>query len=114
MADIRQGEVFHWPQTPGHPMGPKGHMWVVISSDVFNRHNSHVMACPLTSHPATELDVAVRKTPHNFLAHDSALRVGMMTPIAQEELQHDPIGRLPFGIVKQVTDRLRIIVEARR
>lgn len=95
-------------------MGSKGHMWVVISSDVFNGTNSYVMACPLTNHPATELDIAVRKTPQNFLAHDSALRVGMMTLIDKEDLQHKPIGRIPFATVRQVTDRVRIIIEAKK
>jgi mRNA-degrading endonuclease toxin of MazEF toxin-antitoxin module len=94
-------------------MGSKGHMWVVISSDVFNGTNSYVMGCPLTSYPPAPIDVAVQKTPHNCLAHDSALRVGMMTPIDKADLQHAPLGRVPFSVVVQVTDRLRMIVEAR-
>jgi len=87
-------------------------MWVIISSAVFNQANSHVMACPITSYPTTAIDVHVPDTPHDPLTHDSALRVCMMTPIPKRHLS-DPIGRLPFKIIQQVTDRLRIIVEAR-
>ena len=113
MADILQGEIYLWPRLPpDHPMGQKQHMWVVISSTVFNEANSHVMACPLTSYPATAIDVHVPDTPHDPLKHDSALRVCMMTPILKRHLS-DPLGRLSFRLVQQVTDRLRMIIEAK-
>jgi mRNA-degrading endonuclease toxin of MazEF toxin-antitoxin module len=113
VADVLQGAVYYWPALPaGHPMGIKPHMWVVVSSAVFNETHNHVMACPLTSYPATAIDVHVPDTPHDPLSHDSALRVCMMTPILKRHLT-DPVGRLPFKIVQQVTERLRISVEAR-
>jgi hypothetical protein len=55
MSSVLQGEVYYWSDLPSdHPMGQKRHMWVVISSSIFNSLNSHVMACPLTlwGHPA--------------------------------------------------------------
>ncbi|GMU23233.1 MAG: hypothetical protein AMXMBFR13_33150 [Phycisphaerae bacterium] len=113
MSDVLQGGIYFWPSVPAeHPMGTKSRMWVVISSSVFNKTHTHVMACPLTSYPVTAIDVHVPDTPHDPLSHDSALRVCMMTPILKRHLT-DPVGRLPFKIVQQVTERLRIIAEAR-
>ncbi len=113
MGDVLQGEIYYWPKLPAeHPMGQKSHMWVVVSSTVFNQTHNHVMACPLTSHHATAIDVAVPDTPHNPLSHESALRVSMMTPVPRRHLS-DPVGRLPFRLVQQVTDRLQIIIEAK-
>jgi mRNA-degrading endonuclease toxin of MazEF toxin-antitoxin module len=113
VADILQGEIYHWAAIPPeHPMASKPHMWVVVSSSLFNKAHDHVMACPLTSHPATRVDVHVPDTPQDPLTHDSSLRVSMMSPILRNQLSK-PIGRLSFKIVRQVIERLRIIVEAK-
>lgn len=88
----------------------KTHRWVVISRDVFNKHSEYVLACPLTSHRPTELDVQVTKTPHNKLSHDSSLLPRMITPILKDELD-DPVTRLPKAVTSQVLDRLRMIIE---
>ncbi len=112
MADPLQGEVYIWPQVKdNHPMGSKKkHCWVVVSRDAFNESSSHVLACPLTSYPPNNLDIEVKKTPHNKLDHDSALLPRMITPILKDELG-EPISRLPKQITREVLDRLRMIVE---
>ncbi len=111
--DPRQGEMYFWPEvSENHPMGEADHRWVVISSDRFNTHSQHVLACPVTSYPATALDIAVRPTPHNGLRHDSSVLPRMITPILKSELG-TPCGRLGFDIVKQTVPRLQMIVEAR-
>jgi mRNA-degrading endonuclease toxin of MazEF toxin-antitoxin module len=113
MSSVLQGEVYYWSDLPpDHPMGQKQHMWVVISSSLFNELNKHVMACPLTSYAATPLDVPVARTPHNRLQHDSALRVSMMSPIPKARLE-GPIARLPFEIVCEVTSRIEAIIRGR-
>lgn len=112
MADPHQGEVYIWPQVKdNHPMGSKKkHCWVVVSRDAFNESSNHVLACPLTSYPPNNLDIEVKKTPHNKLDHDSALLPRMITPILKDELG-DPLSRLPKQITREVLDRLRMIVE---
>ncbi len=112
MADPLQGEVYFWPKIePNHPMGDKKvHRWVVVSRDAFNEASEHVLACPLTSYPATPLDVEVQATPHNKLSHDSSLLPRMITPILKEELG-EPDTRLPTSVTKQVLDRIRILIE---
>ena len=61
MADPLQGEVYHWPQIKkNHPMGSETiHKWVIVSRDAFNESSSHVLGCPLTSYPATAIDIEV-------------------------------------------------------
>ena len=112
MTDPRQGEVYIWPAVKdNHPMGSKKvHRWVVVSRDAFNESSSHVLACPLTSYPATVLDIGVKKTPHNKLDHDSSLLPRMITPILKEELG-EATTQLPKQVISEVLDRLRIIVE---
>jgi len=112
MADPQQGEIYDWPAIEGnHPMrDQKTHMWVVVSRDVFNTSSAHVLACPLTSYPSTMLDVSVKATPHNRLAHDSSLLARMITPILKDELAA-PIARLPADVTRQVLDRVRMIIE---
>jgi mRNA-degrading endonuclease toxin of MazEF toxin-antitoxin module len=112
MADPLQGEVYYWPAVKkNHPMGDqKVHRWVVVSRDVFNQSGEYVLACPLTSHSPTGLDIQVKATPHNRLDHDSALLPRMITPILKEELD-EVITRLPKDITRQVLDRLRLVIE---
>ncbi|MBI4579225.1 MAG: type II toxin-antitoxin system PemK/MazF family toxin [Planctomycetes bacterium] len=106
----RQGEVYFWPAIPAnHPMGSKTRRWVVVSCDRYNQHSDSVLACPVTSHPPDPLDVAVSRTPHNGLDHDSAMVCDLVSPILQDELT-SPVGRVSFDIVEQVLDRLRMIV----
>ena len=113
MAEPQQGEIYHWPEVrANHPMGDhKIHMWVVVSRDAFNRHSNHVLACPLTSYPPTEIDIEVKATPHNRLSHNSALLARMITPILKEELS-TPVVRLPASVVGHVLESLRLIIEA--
>ena len=112
MAEPLQGEMFFWPEIKdNHPMGDdEVHRWVVISRDAFNQGSDHVLACPVTSYPATAIDIEVKATPHNKLSHDSSLLPRMMTPILKEELGK-PISRLPPSVTGQVLDRLRILIE---
>jgi mRNA-degrading endonuclease toxin of MazEF toxin-antitoxin module len=114
MTEPLQGEIYFWPAIKdNHPMGDKKvHRWVVVSRDAFNEKSSHVLACPLTSHPPTAIDVAVKATPHNRLDYDSALLPRMITPILKEELGK-PIARLPKAETSQVLDRIRMIIEVR-
>lgn len=106
----RQGEIFFWPDVPeNHPMGTKRRRWVVVSCDPYNRHSESVLACPVTSHPPDLLDIAIPKTPHNRLDHDSAMEANLITPILKEELGA-PVGRVTFEIIAQVVDRMTMIV----
>lgn len=93
-------------------MGTDDHRWVVVSSDRFNTHSTYVLACPVTSYRATELDIAVKATPHNNLRYDSSMLARMMTPILKDELG-TPCGRIGFETVKEVLLRLQMIIEAR-
>ncbi len=112
MRSPRQGEIYFWPAVPvEHPMGPEPHRWVVVSSDTFNDHAGHVLACPVTSYPPREIDVGVRRTPHNSLQHDSAMIAAMITPIPKSKLT-SAIGRVDRRTVGQVVDRLSIIIDA--
>jgi len=111
MTDPRQGEVYQWPVRGSHPMGDKPRLWVVVSRDVFNKHSSHVLICPLTSYPATSLDIPVQATPHNPLSHDISLLPRMITPVLKDRLGHC-LGRLPRTSISLVVDRLRMIIEA--
>ncbi len=108
----RQGEIYTWPDVPpDHPMGSKPHRWVVVSSDTFNEKGRHVLACPVTSYAPTEIDVGIRRTPHNSLQHDSAMVPAMITPILKRRLT-SAVGRVDKSTVHQVVDRLSIIVDA--
>ena len=111
MPDPRQGEVYQWPTSGSHPMGVKTRLWVVVSRDVFNKHSSHVLICPLTSYPATPLDIPVQATPHNPLSHDSSLLPRMITPVLKDRLG-PCLGRLSRTVLSPVLDRLRMIIEA--
>ena len=112
MAEPLQGEVYFWPEIEDkHPMGArKVHRWVVVTRDVFNESSDHVLACPLTSYPATAIDVEVKATPHNKLEYDSSLLPRMMTPILKEELGR-PITRLPPSVTREVLGRIKILIE---
>jgi mRNA-degrading endonuclease toxin of MazEF toxin-antitoxin module len=83
-----------------------------VRCDRFNSFSTHVLACPITSHPATELDIGVKPTLHNGLRHDSSMLARMLTPILKDELG-EPCGRIGFETVKQVLPRLQMIIEAR-
>ncbi len=112
MRNPRQGEIYFWPDVPTeHPMGPESHRWVVVSSNTFNEHAGHVLACPVTSYPPREIDVVLRRTPHNSLQRDSAMIAAMITPIPKSMLS-SAIGRVDKRTVGQVVDRLSIIVNA--
>lgn len=111
MANPQQGDVYQWPAvSKSHPMGDEPHMWVVVSRTIFNRDSDYVLACPLTSYPATQIDVEVRATPHNPLRHTSALLAKMITPIKKSELGSCR-GHLPSSVVSEVLDRIRMIIE---
>ncbi|UCD28468.1 MAG: type II toxin-antitoxin system PemK/MazF family toxin [Planctomycetota bacterium] len=112
MADPLQGEVYHWPQIKkNHPTGSETiHKWVIVSRDAFNESSSHVLGCPLTSYPATAIDIEVKATPHNKLDHDSSLLARMITPILKKELGQ-PVSRLPTSVTGQVLDRIRLLIE---
>lgn len=112
MAEPLQGEVYFWPKIEeNHPMGDeKVHRWVVVSRDAFNKASDHILACPLTSYAATEIDVSVKATPHNNLSHDSSLLPKMITPILKEELGKSTT-RLRGSVTGQVLDRLRMLIE---
>ena len=112
MSDPRQGEIYYWPDiNENHPMGDgKIHRWVVVSRDAFNELSDHVLACPLTSHRASEIDVLIKPTPKNQLEHESSLLAKMITPISKDNLGESK-GRLLPRETGQILDRLRIIIE---
>lgn len=112
MADPLQGEVYYWPAIEAnHSMGDrKTHRWVIVSRNAFNSSSEYILACPLTSYPPTALDIAVSRTPHNRLDHDSALLPRMITPILKAELA-DALTQLPPQVTRQVLDKIRMIIE---
>ena len=113
MSNVLQGGIYRWPDVPeNHPMGHKRRMWVVVSRDAFNEHADHVLACPLTSYPPTALDIAVKRTPHNLLDHDSSMLPRMITPILKSELG-DALGQVSREPMQMILEKLRLILEVR-
>ena len=113
---------------PRHPMPRRGEVWlvsldptvghevqktrpaVVVTNDVYNRHNWVIIVMPLTSHAAAEYDQALVQPPEGGLTSTSVTLPDQIRAVDRRRLVKR-LGKLQPLTMQQVDRSLRMVLD---
>ena len=95
--------------TVGHEI-QKTRPAVVVTNDIYNRHNWVVLVVPLTSNPTAEYDQVLVQPPEGGLAHASVTLPDQMRAVDRSRLVQR-LGRLKPETMRRVDRSLKVILD---
>ena len=107
----RRGEVWLVSLDPtiGHEV-QKTRPAVVVTNDVYNRHNWVIIVMPLTSHAVAEYDQALVKPPEGGLTSTSVTLPDQIRAIDRKRLVKR-LGKLQPQTMQQIDRSLRMVLD---
>lgn len=107
----RRGDVWLTSLDPtiGHEVR-KTRPTVIVTNDVYNRHNWVVLALPLTSHDVAEYDQVLVQPPEGGLARPSVTLPDQFRAVDRRRLVKR-LGRLSDETIRQVDRTLKIVLD---